>query len=528
VESLRDELVAESTSERDEYELLARLEEQPLDPRKARISDFCMIPGFSVDLAERLVELRTASGSLREIVSRLTPPERDVLYRFEPYLLLPGRKGWRRETRITLMGIGHGQEQSWDLRADLRSDRCRILARAQPDDVYRFYLSNSCCRGYLRLHAGDFTPDLAWGLVSSSYHSSYPFSGGYYIRRSRWIAGTSSFYGPSLRGGAVEAWTAFVRLLFFRGDECSYYSGRFSSDGEPLTGFRCEARSRSASLGFSVCSGERLPERRAIAADFALEEGAVEMQCELALFGDDAFAGIFALAAHGAEQDIRLIFMGNGLISASRYGRSFHGRSGPKRGLSVAVKRRIGHRIELLSVFERWSSWNGKRSERGDLIRLELRRRSRVSETKLSYSLRRDTDHELMPYPPGRDEEINASSSASLLQSFRLNRSTRLRISVRVPIAEDHGVMVAPSILLDHPIKVSISYARHRSVRGGPTFYLYEPTVRGFYPWHALRKNGWRISALCEVSIGMVRLACGYMADSRKEREGIAQLSIKL
>ncbi len=529
--ALRRELPFDSSGDmsqidREEYELLAMLEEHPLDPMKARSDDLLMIPGFPKRLAERIYELRKDAKSLSALIGRLTPPERDALYRFEAYLLLPGGERVRWETRFTVRERWEHHERSWDLRTDLRSQRFRILARSRPDGVHRFYLSGGCCRGYLRVHAGDFKPDLAWGLLSSSYQSSYPFSSGYFIRGCRWIAGTSSFYGPSIRGGALEAWMGRMRLLFFRGNECTYYNGRLSTRGEAMSGFRCEAGFEDATVGVSICAGQRLPKERAVAVDFGLERGIIEMQCELALFGEVAAEGVCAFRARGPKNDLRLLFIGNGLSSASRFGRPFHGRSGPKRGLSVVARRRLGGRMELLSAFERWSSWDGRRSDSGDLIRVELRRRGRISDTKLSYSWRRESDCRLMPFPPLFDADIDVTRSANLLQSFRLSRNARLRISIRLPLEEERGILVAPSILVDRPFKAALSYAWHRSYIGTPVFYLYEPTVRGFYPWRPLGGDGWRISALCEISVHMLRFSSVFCIDGAGEREGTVQLCV--
>ena len=515
-----------SRSDREEYELLYRFEENPLDPMRARSGDLCTIPGFPARLAERIAELREGTGSVSTMIGRLTPPERDALYRFEPYLLLPGRRPVVWETRFTVVEREGDHERLWDVRTDLRSQRCRVLARSRPDDVYRFYLSAGCCRGYLRLHAGDFTPDLAWGLVSSSYHTSYPFSSGYCIRRCRWITGTSSFYCPSIRGGAVEAWMGRMRLLLFLGNECSYYNGRLFTRGDQLSGVRCEADFEDVTAGVSICTGPRLPEGRAVSLDFGLDRGAVEMQCELALFGKNSAEGVCALRIRGLRNDLRLMFRGNGLNRASRFGRSFHGRSGPKRGFSVVARRRLGGRIEFLSALEHWNSWNGRRNGSGDLIRIELRRRGKVSETKLSYSWRRDTVCSLMPFPPQDDTDVDVRRSANILQSLRLIGRARLRISLRMPLEEERGILVAPSILLDRPIKAVLSYAWHRSYRGTPLFYLYESTVRGFYPWRSLRGDGWRISSMCEISADMIRLASGFSIDKSGEREGTIQLSV--
>ena len=60
------------------------------------------------------------------MVGRLTPPEREALYRFEPYLLLPGLRSTRCKARLTFLEKAEERERSYDLRADLRSRRFRI------------------------------------------------------------------------------------------------------------------------------------------------------------------------------------------------------------------------------------------------------------------------------------------------------------------------------------------------------------------------------------------------------------------
>ena len=131
-----------------------------------------------------------------------------------------------------------------------------------------------------------------------------------------------------------------------------------------------------------------------------------------------------------------------------------------------------------------------------------------------------------MPFPPQDDTDVDVTRSANLLQSFRLIGRARLRISFRMPLEEERGILVAPSILLDRPIKAALSYAWHRSYRGTPLFYLYESTIRGFYPWRSLRGDGWRISSMCEISADVIRLASGFSIDESGEREGTIQLSV--
>jgi hypothetical protein len=515
-------------SDREEYEMLAQLEEHPLDPMRAPSDDLRMIPGFPDDLVERISDLRTGTKSTSALLRRLTPPEREELYRFEPYLALPRRRPVRWLTRYTVERLVSPNESLWDFRTDFRTDRLRILARARPEGVLRFYVSGACGRSHLRLHGGDFAPDLGSGLVASSYHTTYPFSSGYHAHQCRWVAGTSSFYGPSLRGGAVEAWAGNAHLLIFRGRECSYRNGRLSADGDYVSGARVEIGSVDAAAGVSFCVGRRLPEGRAVSVDLRLDRSSVRLQGELALFGGNAVEGICAARVRTPETEMKLMILGSGLYSASRYGRSFHGRSGPKRGLSVVVGREFPARLELLSAFERWSAWDGRRAESGELMRAELRRLGGISGTRITFSWRRDVRCDLMPFPPEGAAAFGVTRSAGLLQSIRLCRTARLRLSVRVPIGVDRGVMIAPSIWLDRPFKAAVSCAWHSAYRGKPVFYCYEPTVDGYYPWSALRGNGWRISATSVLSARVVSIAVGFSYGHTGEREGTVQCALKL
>ncbi|HER44354.1 MAG TPA: hypothetical protein ENO08_07840 [Candidatus Eisenbacteria bacterium] len=515
-------------ADREEYDLLERLGDHPLDLMTARLEELCSLPGFPERFAERLIDERRRHGTARRLFDALTPPEQETLRRYEPYIEIPGRLPVGLETRYTadLPGTVPGRRD--DLRLACRSDRFRMNARYRSDGIQRLYLSGSSPAGHLRLHAGDLAPDLAMGLCFGSCATSYPFSSGYHMRGGRWISSGISLYGASIRGGAAEIWAGPVRLLLLGGRICTYADGRLDAAGPALRCARIALTRGGLSAGWAVNVDEGREETPLWSADIRWSGGPLEAAAEAACDGG-AWSGLWALSVRGGRSGMSLLVYDLHPNWRRPSGRSFYGSGRRRRGCSIVLDRRLGRRVRVLSAFERSDAGDPFEERRRDLLRLECRWSAAPLVMKFSIRRRIESRSILMPSPRGGEQPPGeAADSIHLLQTWRLPASLRLRISCRGALErERRGYLVSPSIIMDRGFQISISWAVHRAIEGTPVIYCYERSLEGRYPWRALRGTGWRVALLAAVPIGPVRLSLFLGAQNGGLREGAAQAAVK-
>lgn len=512
----------------DEYQALEHLEEHPLDPMTAEPDELRTLPGFPERLLKRLIDERERNNTIRRLFDSLTPPERDALRRYEPYLELPGRLPIRIEAWFTADRLGPGRERRDDMRLASRGEGFRARARYRSEDLYRFYLAGFLPSGHARLHVGDFTPDLAMGLCFSSYTATYPFSHGYHIRKRRWVSGTTSLYGASMRGGAAEFWAGSIRALFLGGRLCSYREGRLDVGGPAVLCGRFSLARGGFSVGAGIHYIERGGDEPVSSFDASWSEGPMETAAEISTNGKD-WCGLWAISVRGKGSGMSLLVyelpggMGHPL------GRYFYGAGRWRRGGSIVLQRRLASPLRLFCSFERSDARDPFGAKRRDLLRLECRWSAGGSSVKLSLKRCIERQSILMPHPSsGERPEGEISDSIHLLQAWRLFGSTRLRVSCRAPLERGgRGYLVCPSLTIDRGLSVTLSWALHRAVDGMPLFYCYERSLKGQYPWRALRGDGWRVALIGGVSIGPVRIASGLSTTSGGAYEGGAQLGAK-
>jgi hypothetical protein len=405
------------------------------------------------------------------------------------------------------------------MRCTLEEERLRLSGRYADAYAYRLYAAGRLYRGHVRVHGGDFAPDLAVGLLYSSYSSTYPFSSGYHIRKMRWIAGRMSFYGPSMRGAAVEVWAGCAHLLAFRGSPCSYKGGRIETSGALVTGGRLEFTKRGLSMGATACTDETSSRSLTVSIDASLIRERFEAAGELIVTGEGTGC-VFGCSTRRGRGEASLFLYGMHSFSSRAFGRPLQGRYPAKRGASLVLRRGIRAGIEVLSAFEHGSSSNVIEERSRDLVRLECRWSARRHRVKVSYSRRIDSRSIMVPYPPGGVMPPEVSSSLGIVQTSRIRKSLRVRVSIRAPLErEGSGYLICPSITLEHAVRATLSWAVHRATSGSPLFYCYERSLDGLYPWRALRGDGWRVALFGGMSVGPIRLAFFCAAQQPGGRE---------
>jgi hypothetical protein len=516
-------------AEQEEFALLEHFEQNPLDLASGEAEEFLLLPGFPEALAERIIEARSRARTRAQLLARLTPPELEILRRYEAYISLPRRRPVGFETRFTVDRIGKSVGRRQDVRCIFESGILRASVRVESGDAYRHYLSFGFCREHIRLHGGDFSPDLAMGLLFSSYSSTYPFSNGYHIRKKRWIAVSSSFYSASVRGAAAEVWLGRARMLAFRGRRCRYEGERLDAHGDWVTGGRLEVTRRCVSLGVNAYRGGESRGGIAASVDALAARGCFEAAGELVLAGGEAGCIVGLGARSGAGRASIAIYDIDCNLPAD-FSRPFYGRHRARRGVSLVLRRRLaGRRLEALCALEHAGSSNIVEKRGRNIVRLECRFSARRTKIKISYRFRTEERAVMVPFPPGGGPYFDESSSLALLQNSMPRKGLRIRFSLRAPLErEARGYLICPSVTIGRSSNATISWALHRATRGRPVFYCYERSLGGLYPWRALRGDGWRVALIGEMHIGPLRLGIGFAAQRPGGREASLQAKLLL
>ena len=516
-------------TERDQYDALEYLEEHPLDLMTADPGELRSLPGFPERLIERLMDERPRNGTPRRLFEALTPPEQAVLRRYEAYLDLPGRFPLGFETRLTADRLGPEAERRDEARIACRGEMFRFSARYRSDEIYRAYLGGFLPSRHVRLHMGDIVPDLGMGLCFSSYTTSYPFSHGYHIRGRDRVAGTTSLYGESMRGGAAELWAGPVRLLILGGRRCSYANGVLDTEGPVVACGRLASGLGGFSAGATVHTTDGFSGEPVYSADASWSRGRIDAAAELAT-GDERPNGVWALSVRGDVTRISMLLYDIEPGWDGPMGRSFYGSGMRRRGCSILLERRLGRGIRLFTAFERSNADDPYDVKVRDLIRFESRWAAGGNSVKLSLKRRIERRSVLIPFPTygeGKREEV--SDSIQLLQRWRLPAALHLRVSLRSLLERGRsGYLICPSLTIDRWIDATLAWAVHRAVVGTPVFYCYERSLKGQYPWRALRGDGWRVALFAGASIGPLRIAICLAAQSGERYEAATQVYVKL
>lgn len=512
-------------ADREEYGAIEYLEEHPLDPMTAEPSELRSLPGFPERLVERLIDERERNPTIRRLLEALTPPEREALRQYESYLELPGRLPVRLEAWYTADRLGPERERRNDARLACSNGRFRLSARYRTEEIYRLYLAGSLPTGHVRLHGGDFMPDLAMGLCFSSYMTSYPFSHGYHIRKRRWVSCATSLYGVSMRGGAAEFWAGPARILLLAGRGCSYSDGRLDVKGPTILCGRFALVRSGLSAGATLHTIDEQGRDPVYSVDASWSGERVDAAAELASDGG-GWSGVWALSVRGERSGMSLLIYDLPMGWDQPMGRSFFGAGRWRRGGSIVLDQRLARRIRIYSAFERSGASDSFEAKKRDLLRFECRWSAGGNSMKLSLKRRIERRSILMPCPSSEEQPgDDVTDSIHLLQTWRLPASLRLRISCRAPLERGRsGYLVCPSLTIDRRFNATVSWAVHRAIEGSPLFYCYERSLKGLYPWRALRGDGWRVAFIGGISIGPVRLSLSLAAQKGGLYEGAAQM----
>jgi len=330
-----------------------------------------------------------------------------------------------------------------------------------------------------------------------------------------------------MRGGAAEFWVGPARILLLGGRFCSYSGGRLDVKGPTIMCGRFALERGGLSAGTTLHTIDEQGRDPVYSVDAAWSGERIDAAAELA-FGGEEWSGVWALSVRGERSGMSLLIYELPPGWDHPMGRSFYGAGRRRRGGSIVLEQRLARRLRIFSAFERSSASDPYEAKRRDLLRFECRWSEGGNSMKLSLKRRIERRSILMPCPSSEEQPGDeVTDSIHLLQTWRLPASFRLRISCRAPLERGRsGYLVCPSITIDRRIHATVSWALHRAIEGSPLFYCYERSLRGLYPWRALRGGGWRVAFIGGASIGPARIAVSLAAQNEGLYEGAAQIGV--
>jgi hypothetical protein len=522
----------------EEYEIIEDLRENPIDLRTADVEDLVSIPGFPRELALRVIEERGKRRSAAGWLSSMTPPERESLYGFEDFLVLPERKRLRFSARAKKEGLASQVPGRNDFYCSLIGDRRRLNVRLRTyreDRTAAVYCSSRAMSGHLRLHGGDYQPDFSMGLLLSGHDSSYPFSGGYPLRSSRRIIGRTSFYGETLRGGALEIWADRTSVILFAGKRRLYKSNLFRFEDDIVRGARLEIEAGERSAGATVICDPGATGDCLAAVDGRIVTRKLRLGAELAWNGSRRCAFAWGFSSGGDRSRIGAVLYSIPYGFGNRFGCVCGNRcrtDSMLKGCSVVLERRLPLRVACRAALENTMSENGFESKRKLTTRGEIERRGARATFKVSWTSRITDRTTYIPFPGSEPPETTESQSLHALLTWRPARGVLIRQSVRCPYSRAHaGYVASPTIRLaafSGAVRCAVCCSVYRSLRGTPLFYLYEPVLRGGYPWRTLRGDGWRMVIRLESRFRTLRLSSLLSSDGGRGVEAAVQLAVDL
>jgi hypothetical protein len=512
-----------------EFEGVERLKENPIDPAGASIETLLSIPGFPEELAGRIVAESGERRSAKRWIERLTPPERSELYRYRDYLLLPEEQPVRLICRLTKDGISAqsgGREEGY-LSCSAGSWKALWRSRRLAEgNGFAYYLSGSALSGAVRFHGGTFVPDFALGLMFGDSYQSYVYSSSYPFHDPRWIAGSTSFYAPTVYGAAAEFWRRSVRGAFIAGRPRRYRSDHFELDGELLCGGRLALRLRGGEFALSSFGGAFAAGAAAHSIDGRWRSGALALGFELASRGRGEPGVISALSYRvaGTRCALSLHAIPSGM--AGRYcavsGGTFDGKSSHG-GAAIVVEREIVSRVRVRAAIDRSVRTDGLEGRARHTTRAECEKKWRKAFVRLSWSRSKDAREDIIPYPGAGSQKLDRTTSIGLLSEFRIAGGTNLRITLRgLNKNASTGFLIVPVLsmsLLSGHLRPAASLALYRALRGKPACCFYEPSLKGTSPWRVASADKGRCAFIMSYIINRLNISYKAVLEVKKVPE---------
>lgn len=496
----------------EDYEAVRRLEENPLDLKRATREMLLSIPGFPPRLAKRVIWARDEHRSGTQWFKLLTPAERETLYRFERFLVLPERGPTRIRARIGRNRIGVEGSERTDAFLSVENEMWRLRLRGRGNEQGRAlspYISRMVFSSSLNLCFGDFTPDFAMGLLFNGSPYYYPFSSGFPLRGRRWIVPAPSLYFEALRGCAIEAWRGCLRGMFFGGRPRTYTGRTVEVDSRCVWGGRVRAMVGRGEAGITLRRNEPDGADPLCALDCRWRRGNVRTAVEMVAAGRGAGAGTWGLSLQGYPVDVGVVTYQVPFGFGSRFAAVPGGAirvSSWQRGCAAVVSGAVRRRSVIRTSYERYVSGDAADRRQTEIIRTEFEARWKPVTLRFSYRWRFQRDDPGIPYPADEPVSSSGSGGGHILFIGRRGAAAQVRVSARFTDEErGRGYLVSSSTrfeLLRRHVRCTVAGCLYRAVSGAPILYTYEPVLEGSYPWVSVRGSGWRGIMLIEMRWG--------------------------
>jgi hypothetical protein len=528
-EEIDQPVAGDPTPARECFDGLERIAENPIDPCGADLETLLSVPGLPEELARSVVAAAGKKRSAGTWIDRLTPRQREDLYRYRDYLVLPSRHPLRMSVRLTQNGVSAPGGTRKELYVGSSVGGWKALWRrkfSESGGGTAGCASGSAFGGAVRFHGGTFVPDFALGLVYGGSYQSYIFSASYPFHGSRRIAGSTSFASPAVLGGAAELQYRNVRGAFFTGRSRAYRTDHFESAEEPIFGARLEVQGNGGAAGLSLASGAAGGGRTVFAIDGRRESERTRLGFELGLAGrgEPALLSAFSYRIRGTHAALFLYSIPAGV--SGRFG-MVNGRTpgagAAARGLTAAAERAVAARVRVRAAIERYNRDDGLTERDRQDLRAECERKWRRVTLKLTWISTADEHRGVIPYPGPPADDCETSSALGLVSDIGITGGVSARITLR-KVEEEHGAgyLVSPlarASLLSGRLKVSASLARYRAIEGRAICYFYEPSLKGSYPWRVASDDREWYAFLIIYTINKLSVSCHAALEEGKPPE---------
>jgi hypothetical protein len=502
----------------DEFEALEGLKENPIDPRGADLDALRSIPDFPERLAKRVVEATAGAGSGRTWIERLTPPEREELYGFREYLVLPRISSLRCSGRFTEESVTSGEGEEREGRVAVAGRGVKVLLRGKQSGNAMngaWYLSASALSSAVRMHAGSFAPDFAMGLLFGGSAPSYLFGSSYPRHAARSIVGTTSFYGPAVFGGAVELWYRRAQGVLVFGRPRIFRSTHFDLGPERVAGARFVLRLSGGEFGLSGFGGASRPGTVIYAIDGAWGSRDEHLMFELGFAGQAIPAWLLGISSGTGGTRVGFLFHSIPSRAAGSFarvdGNALRGDCQYVGG-TVVVERTIVPRLQTRAAIECFYRTAGVEDERKELFKAECEKRWTNLVVRLSWSRTVSKRQKCIPYPAESEPVFDETGSLCLNSSFRFSHNVILKLYLRAPLEDGiRGLLVSPTLTLrffSRRLETVVSGMSYWVFKGRPVCYYYEPSLAGTNPWRAAWVAGERSSLLISYKFNWLALSC--------------------
>ncbi|MGD1048565.1 MAG: hypothetical protein ABR899_07435 [Candidatus Krumholzibacteriaceae bacterium] len=521
-----EETIEDPDLAREDFDVRERLADNPIDPSRAGIETLASIPGFPEELARSIVaaarERRVEGGWL----ARLTPEEREELYLYRDYLVLPAPHPFHMSCRLTENRFSTGGEGVKDGYVSVNAGGWKALWRGKVSETgggSACYLSGSLFADALRLHGGTFVPDYALGLVFGGSSQVSVLSSAYPFHSPRGIAGSTSFYSPAVLGAGAELRFRRFRGAAFAGRPRVYRSDHFEEDGGGVFGGRVELQEGNAVFGASGSSDASGSGRSICAIDARLAADRTKLGFELGSrgAGEPAILSGFSCGLGRSHAGLFLYSVPAGLRGTFGEidGRT-PGASNSAHGVTAAIEGEIVPRLKARAAIDRYSRADGLDERERRSVRVECERKWKRFMLRLTWVSTDDGHRDVVPYPGSLTGERSESSSLGVVSGIRIARQASLGFTLReVRDGDGLGYLVQPTArtsLFGERLKASVSLARYRAVKGAAVCYFYEPSLKGSYPWRVASRDTERAVFLIVLIIN--RLDVSFHAALDRER----------